>query len=148
MAIFPEKKLETYWDYYEKYITPKLIEIDIMFKTGTEILTKSLTARLLDLLENEVEDIMAQKDITEINQSKFFEIMEDGSSELCEMFKNEVRCGMPYQYHMEDVAFIYGLDIGSVALAFSENKITEAVSKELAEVFSRIPIRSAYRLFK
>ncbi len=147
MDILPKNKLKTYLDFYEKFIAPKLMEIDIIFKTKTKTITISKAAELLNLSELEVRKIIEERDIKKIDQMGFFEIMEHGSSEICVMFKNEVTCGMPFLYNMEDVSFIYGLDIGTVVLAFRENKITEASSMELKKIFSYIPLKNAYRLF-
>ena len=69
-------------------------------------------------------------------------IMKKGSSPVCQMFARELKCGTPHFYSVENISYIYNLDIMTVmdaAKKMGVNFFTSAMKKHL---FQLIPHQS------
>ena len=128
----------SYLEYYAYCIRPKLKEIDLFIKTSLKGLSVSETANILNLTEQEVKGIMEKEGIESISRLAFFKIMENGSSDICRLFKREIEIGSPYVYSKEDISYIYNIDIGTIENVCNVLEITEITPFTLPDVFAEI----------
>lgn len=111
-----QEKQEISEIYFNK-IMPKIKEIDIVLKEKKVISFKD-TAKLLDIEETELLQIMKRINIKKIEPHNFLNLMLNGSSFICQILKREIECGSPYFYSPEEIAYIYNLDKSKVLKAF------------------------------
>ena len=130
----------SYLEYYAYCIRPKLKEIDLFIKTKPKRLSVSATANILNLTEQEVKEIMKKEHISSINRFAFFKIMENGSSDICRLFKREIESGSPYVYSKEDISYIYNIDIETIENACNLLEITEITPFTLPDIFAQIAL--------
>ena len=132
-------KPRNFYDIYTWQISAKLKRIDIYIKTNMKGISASKAAALLEISEQEVRHIMELLSIKKIHIKNFFEIMQRGSSELCRYMMREAILGFPHVYTMNEVAYIYGLDIDDVFEASRITGIKEATAATLPVLFCHIP---------
>ena len=130
----------SYLEYYAYCIRPKLKEIDLFIKTKSKKLSVSETSNILNLTEREVKDIMKKEGINSISRSDFFKIMENGSSDICRLFKREIESGSPHVYSKEDISYIYNIDINTIEAVCNSLDITEITPFTLPDVFAQIAL--------
>lgn len=131
---------KSFLDVYKSEIAPKLREIDILIKTLDGPLGKPSVCRILQISKNELDKIMEANDIKEIDRLTFFTIMQNGSSEICGLFRREVESGSPYTYEKDKIAYIYNLKTEDVSNACEKLGIVEATPFTLPLLFSLIPV--------
>jgi len=110
-------KTRNFWDSYLVDAAPKLTEIDLLIKTSDSPYNISVVSDLLYISENEIVGIMEGMNISEIDRSAFFRIMENGSSDICGLYRREVECGSPDIYSADMVSYIYGIEPDAVRSA-------------------------------
>ncbi len=130
----------TFLEYYVTVIRPQLMEIDLLIKTSCKRLPVSEAANALCLTNDEVKQIMQNQHIKAINRRNFFKIMEQGSSNICKLFKREVESGSPHIYSRENISYIYGLELSEVNKVCDKLKIKEITPFTLPDVFSEIHV--------
>ena len=130
----------SYLEYYAYCIRPKLKEIDLFIKTKPKKLSVSETANILNLTEQEVKGIMEKENINSVNKFAFFKIMENGSSDICRLFKREIESGSPHVYSKEDISYIYDIDIETIEDVCNLLEITEITPFTLPDVFAQIAL--------
>lgn len=134
-----QKKPKNYWELYNQTYAPKFQEIDITLKAEPTSITVDKVCRLLSLSTKEVEGIIAKNKITALNPRTFIEIMRNGSSEICRLFKRQISCGVWDNYTPWQISYIYDIDIDIVLSAVSP-KEKSLDSEELKLVLSKIPV--------
>lgn len=128
----------SYLDKYNETIAPKLREIDIFLKTKPRALTVKSISNLLYIPEREVLDIINHYNIKALNSCSFFEIMKNGSSDICQLFNRELKRGIPKILTPVDISYIYDIDIDTVLEACKEIGIVEYNHMTLKLLFSNI----------
>ncbi|MDL2248746.1 hypothetical protein LJB89_03530 [Tyzzerella sp. OttesenSCG-928-J15] len=134
----PQYMTHSYLEYYVSHIKPVINKLDIAIKTRQRLKNKDL-AEILGLEETEIEEIRQKHNIKHINRTTILEIIENGSSAICEMFRRELETGSPFTYTAEQIAFIYGLDEETVINVCKELNISEITWQSMPDVFRTIP---------
>ena len=127
-----------FYDVYVWQISTKLKRIDLFLQTSKEVRTKD-AARLLEITKDEVRRIMEEEGFEKINRKNFLKIMRRGSSEICGYVYRESERSSPVVYTMDDIAYIYGLNIEDVNKASSITGIRQATAYTLPKLFCHIP---------
>lgn len=131
---------KSFLDVYQNEIAPKLRQIDLTIKTLDKPLSRPAVCKLLGISRHELNDIMEQNKINQIDKLSFFTVMQNGTSEICKLFRREIECGSPYTYEREKIAYIYNLKADDVNSACEKLGIIEATPFTLPVLFSQIPI--------
>ncbi|MDE6357647.1 MAG: hypothetical protein K2L15_03550 [Eubacteriales bacterium] len=111
------EKQEVIADIYFNEIMPKIKEIDTILKERKTILFED-AAKLLEIEETELLEIMRKINIKKIKPENFLLVMLNGSSFICQILKREIECGSPYFYSPKEISYIYNLDEKKVLNAF------------------------------
>ena len=130
----------SYWEFFQKYFSPLIKEMDILLKSIDEPVPVKEAARVLTLTPESVEEIMAREGINEIDQEGFFRIAMYGDSSLCRMLQRECMCGTPEKYSPSHIAYIYGLQdkhVASVCREYGYND-DEITARDLPKLLSKI----------
>lgn len=130
----------SYWEFFRKYYTPLLQEVDLLLKTIESPVSVSCAARTLALRPETVEEIMAKEGIQQIDQEGFLRIAMRGDSSLCRLLQRESSCGSPDSYSPAHIAYIYGLQDKHVAAVCQANGYEEVPAKALPELLDKIYI--------
>lgn len=130
---------KSFFDYYSSKISPKFCDIDIYLRSGEEMNLEDVSD-LLSISENELKNIMNEKNIYFIDKGNFLEIMLLGSSYICQLYRREVECGSPILYTPEQISYIFDLDIYIILQICKELDIKEASSIILPKIFSKIAV--------
>jgi len=133
-------KPQNFYDVYCWYISAKLKKIDLFLKTSWRGIGAETTARLLGISSGEVRDIMKDEGIQRIDRTNFYQIMRRGSSDICRYIYREAQLDYPVTYTMEDIAYIYDLNINDVIRASEATGIYEATALTLPCLFYHIPV--------
>lgn len=131
----------SFLEFYEGSISPKLCEIDLYVKTCETTMDPFNVAEILYITHKELAKIMIVKNITTITANNFFDIMVSGSSYICKLFYREKECGFPYTYTVEQISYIYDLNIKTImdiCVKLNINKITNSC---LPLIFNEINIK-------
>lgn len=136
--MYTKINVESYLDYYNKTIAPKLKEIDIFIKTSTLPLNQEKMSKLLYISQNELQQIIISHSINLLEKQSFFDIMKHGSSEICQLFSRELQCGIPKIYTPHNISYIYNIDIDTILDACKNIGIVEFNSFTLKLLFSEI----------
>jgi len=131
---------EDYLDFYRQRVCSTLSEIDIFIKSSEDEMDVFDVAECLNISVDEVHRIMDLKNMEIINKSSFFEIMEEGSSYICGLYKREKECGSPFFYTKEQVAYIYELNVETISEICSDLGIDKITQSALSLVFSKIAL--------
>jgi len=134
------KTMFSYLEYYAYCIRPRLKEIDLFVKTSKRSISISDAASILMLNSQEVIGIMKKEGIKLINRKAFFKIMENGSSDICRLFRREIERKSPHIYSIEDISYIYDIDLEKIKNVCSLLKIKEITPYTLPDVFAQIAI--------
>jgi len=134
--------MKTFMDQYIEQIEPKLKAIDLFLKTEMPPYCPKKTAKLLHISKDELETIMTEEHISNITTQTLFQIMKKGSSSICRMFARELERGIPRFYSVEDISYIYNLDICSVIDASKEMGLSCFTEPMLKTLFQHIPLHS------
>lgn len=134
--------MKTYLDHYQETIEPQLKKIDLFIKTQETPYPLDKVAELLQISKNELETIMSEEQITSICNLNFFIVMKKGSSAVCQMFARELNCGTPHLYTIENISYIYNLEISKVVDASQKMGIKFFTSSLKKHLFQLIPHQS------
>lgn len=129
---------KTYHDLYQEIYYDKITAIDLAIKEGLEELQVDEIAKLLYISELEVKEIIQKCQIDKINLFTFFQILLQGSSEICSMLKKELQCGSPLEYCLEDIAFIYDISLETLREAAEKYGKYLIPSSELQGFFKHV----------
>ncbi|MFP4697437.1 MAG: hypothetical protein ACLFMO_01900 [Eubacteriales bacterium] len=135
--------MNTFQDYYQANISPKLKEIDLFFKTKEQPekdIPFNVVSELLDIKEGEVRKISSKYNLDYINKANFFIIMREGSSEICKLFNRQLSCGLSSSFTPKDISYIYQIPIDIIKKAMIESEIHNITPKNLDTLFSYIYI--------
>ena len=130
----------SYWEFFQKYYTPLLKEMDLTLKTLEAPVSVTETARILAMRPETVEEIMCKEEIKQIDQEGFLRIVMHGNSSLCRLLQRECNCGSPEWYSPSHIAYIYGLQDKHVESVCRESGYTEVPAQKLPELLSKIYI--------
>ena len=131
---YSKMKCDNFWEKYTSEISPKLEEIDIYMRSGTDYYDADEVSRLLYIPKEEVKSIMEKENLKRLDKNTFFVIMKKGSSKLCTMFSRELSLGIPSSYTPDDISYIYDLDIEKVLKAckrIGKSSFTVCAPREL-----------------
>ena len=140
MRIQTYVKPQNFYDVYCWQISARLKKIDLFLKTSWRGIGAETAARLLDISAQEVRYIMKDEGIHRIDRSNFYILMRRGSSDICQYVNRETELDFPATYTMEDIAYIYDLNIDDVIRAAEVTGIHEATAFTLPYLFYHIPI--------
>lgn len=129
---------KNYWEFYKKDIRPKLMEIDVFFKSVDGSADIDELASILSIPKQEILDTMKKNKLDVIDRSTLHVVMENGSSEICKLFRREIECGSPFTYTIENIAYIYNISIEKIKRACDELGIKEATAYTLPMIFSHV----------
>ena len=93
----------------------------------------------MDIDPEEIHRIMKEEKIPRLTQSNILCVIRRGSSEICRLISREAELSSPHTYTMDDIAYIYGLDIDDVHRASGITGIHEATAVTLPQLFFHIP---------
>ncbi|MCL2835758.1 MAG: hypothetical protein FWE00_03395 [Defluviitaleaceae bacterium] len=94
----------------------------------------------MGISECEVRSIMKEEKITRLDRDNFCTVMKRGSSDICQYINREAELCAPPTYTMDDIAYIYGLNIEDVIKAGDITGIHEATALTLPCLFYHIPV--------
>ncbi len=134
--------MKTYLEQYQKQIEPQLHAIDLFIKTNNPPYALKESAKILGLSEHEVQKIMKEENISYICRHSFFIIMNKGSSPVCQIFARELKCGTPHVYSVENISYIYDLNILDVMDAAKKMGVTTFTTPMTKNLFQLIPHQS------
>ena len=105
---------KSYFDMYQSLISPQLKEIDIFIKCQQAPYSVKAIAKLLQISQEEVMQIMQEQNIIFLDKGGLIRIMKAGSSDICRMFSRILKSGIPKKYLPNDISYIYNIDIDKV----------------------------------
>ena len=132
-------KPRNFYDFYMWNISVKLQKIDLLLKTSWRGISLSSAARALDVSSEEISRIMRDESIKRIDRDNFYRVMRRGSSGICRYVRREDELCRPLTYTLEEIAYIYDLNIEDVNRASEITGITEATALTLPCLFYHIP---------
>ena len=132
------EKYQSYLEYYIDNIKPVLNELDIALKCRSRLTNKEI-AKILNVPEEEIIYIRKIHSLGAINRESLIKIMQEGSSNICRLFQREVEVGSPFTYTREQLAYVYGLNVGLVNCACEQLNIKEVTWQSMPEVFGSLP---------
>ncbi|MCL1935879.1 MAG: hypothetical protein FWF57_05845 [Defluviitaleaceae bacterium] len=133
------KYFKTFFEFYKMKISPKFGDIDIYLKNEEELDIKEIS-ELLYITEEEIKNLMKLRKIKKINRDNFLEIMINGSSYICQLYRREVECGCPDTYTSNQISYIYDLDNLVVEKIFDKLHLKKINQNMLPEILERISV--------
>lgn len=124
--------MKTFLDYYQQKIQPQIAEIDIFLRAEEMPYDSEAARRLLQLPKAEWERLTAG--VAYLTKGIFLEIMQQGTSPLCGMFRRAVECNLPKAYTPEEVAYIFALPTESVRQAAGGILTDDALPQIFAQI--------------
>ena len=128
----------SYLEIYQTEIAPYLKKLDVMLKADKPPFTLKETSQALSIPEAEVRNIMNRRQIKRIGRREFLEIMKEGSSSICRLYRREMDLGSPYVYTREEVAYIYELPLEVVCQVCDELGIQKLTAITLPDLFGHV----------
>ncbi|MDD3394716.1 MAG: hypothetical protein EOM28_11150 [Clostridia bacterium] len=101
--------MQTFLEYYQREIQPKIAAIDIYLKTELQPYPKAEVSKLLCLSTTELTTILEQEKLAIITKGTFLHLMQIAPSPFCKMFRREVSHGMSASYSVQEISYIYDL---------------------------------------
>ncbi|MCT4542063.1 MAG: hypothetical protein N4A63_00830 [Vallitalea sp.] len=133
--------MNTYLEYFNNTLSPKLQKIDLYLKTEEKkIIDIDTVSDLLELSHSEIKKIIRNNDIDNITKHSFIIIMYYGSSDICKLFSREINSKVPNHYSASDISYIYQIPYENVLRAIEEASIRNITSKNINKLFSYIYI--------
>ena len=132
--------MQTFLDYYEQEIQPQIAAIDIFLKSEEPPYDSDIAGELLGISPEEWQDILQRNKIVFITRGIFFQLMKQGKSPLCGMFRRATELYLPEAYTPEVIAYIFGLPIEPVRKAAEELGQVTFTEKMLPQIFSMISL--------
>ena len=137
----PARPGTSFYDTYVYEICPKLQEIDLLIKTSEDEIAIGDAAYALSIPVAEVEEIMRHRHLSCICRDNFVQIMEEGSSQICALYRREKKCGSPFLYSRENISYIYNIDIDTINQVCDALNIQEMTWYMLPIVFKRVQVK-------
>lgn len=137
--------MDTFQNYYQINIAPKLKKIDLFFKTEdykTAPITVDVISELLDLDAEEIQSILKKHHLKEVTKINFFLIMRDGSSDICKLFRRQLSTGLNDTYTPQEIAYIYEIPEDIINKAMFESGLHTISVQNLDQLFSYIYIEA------
>lgn len=139
--------MQTFLEFYQREIQPRIAEIDIFLKTEPQPYELGQVAQLLCLTTTELSNILEQEKLAIITKGTFLHLMQISPSPFCKMFRREVSCGMSAQYSVQEISYIYDLALKDVEAAAEKIGKKRFSSSDLPHLFGEIFISDKqYRL--
>jgi len=139
--------MQTFLEFYQREIQPKIAAIDIFLKTELQPYELGQVADLLCLSTTELSKIMEQEKFAIITKGTFLHLMQISPSPLCKMFRREVSRGMSAEYSLQEISYIYDLKLKDVEVAAEKVGKSRFSTAELPLLFGEIFISDKqYRL--
>lgn len=132
--------MQTYFEYYEKEIAPRIKAIDVFLKTEPQPYDIADVARLLMISKEELVQLAEEKKIEFLSKGTFLFFLLKADSPICNLITREQNIGSPQIYTVEDIAYIYHLEQEDVKTAAEEMGQFQFLSSELLELFRYITI--------
>ena len=139
--------MQTFLDYYEKEIQPQIAAIDIFLKTEEPPYDGDIVGALLEIPSEEWQQLLREEKISFITKGVFFQLMKQGSSHLCGMFRRATELYLPEVYTPEVIAYIFDLPIEAVRKTAKEMGQTTFTEAMLPQLFSKISLAETRFLF-
>ena len=139
--------MQTFLDFYQREIQPKIAAIDIFLKTEPQPYEQEQVSKLLSLSTEELTEILEKEKLAVLTKGTFFHLMQIAPSTICKMFRREISCGLAATYSPKDISYIYDLSLKDVQEAAEKLGKTQFSSAELPLLFGEIFISDKqYRL--
>ena len=129
---------QTYLEYYISHLKPAISSLDVAIKCNSRLNNKEI-AGILGISEEEIKQIRERHSLKAINQNTLLKIMEEGSSNICKIFKRELETGSPFTYTREQFAYIYGFDTTIINDVCDRLNIYELTWQNMPVVFGHLP---------
>jgi len=126
----------SYWEFFKQNYTPKLKEVDLLIKTMDGALSIEEASRILQMSDNLIKKIMAEKNIKLIDKDGLLNLIMHGNSPLCGLLQREFSRGSPSMYSSDDIAYIYGLQKENVERVCQTN--AKIPAKDLPKALDKI----------
>ncbi len=131
--------MNTYLDYFNTYLSPKLQKIDLFLKIHEKnYIDPAKVVSLLDITHSEINTVMHLNELDHISKHSFFIIMYNGSSDICQLFSREISRKMPNAYSPLDISYIYQIPYDHVLEAAEKARIDSITTDNLNDLFSYI----------
>lgn len=101
--------MQTFLEYYQREIQPKIAAIDIYLKTESQPYSEAEISKLLCLSITELTTILEQEKLAIITKGTLLHLMQIAPSPFCKMFHREVSHGMSASYSVQEISYIYDL---------------------------------------
>ena len=132
--------MQTFLDYYEQEIQPQIAAIDIFLKSEEPPYDSDIVGELLEIPPSEWQQLLQEEQITFITRGIFFQLMKQGNSPLCGMFRRATELYLPEAYTAEVIAYIFCLPIEPVRKAAEELGQKTFTDEMLPQMFSKISL--------
>jgi len=119
-------------------VSARLQAIDILLKTCVNTVPLTEAATVLNVSKDEIKVVMRNLGIIRLTKKNFHEIMRRGSSYICKTLNRYAELNYPHVYTLEQVAYIYNLDINDVYQAAEIAGVREATEVTLPLLFYHI----------
>lgn len=130
--------MQTYLERYDTLIAPKLQELDLFLKTTEPPYAVDDIAICLDSSAEEIQGLLRQLGVGLPTKGVFLYLMQLVKSPICTLLQRELACGMPPTYSIEEIAYIYDLELEKVAEAAKKLGMEHFTKRELPKLFSQI----------
>ena len=142
--IAPHMVHTSFYAIYRQYYAPQFMEIDIMLKAMEAPLGVAETARMLQITEAAVRDILADESVKELDKPGFLTVMSLGESAVCALYRRELTRGRKPAYSPSDIAYIYGLQEDHVRGIFEKLSLRDIPARDVPWLLDQIPMFLLY----
>jgi len=130
----------TFFDVYDTCVRVRLEAIDIFLREAETPYAPADVAELLAIAPRDLSAWLQDAEVKKIDRAAFFQILQGGTSYICQLYRRVVERGAPVVHTRDDIAYIYGLAPEAVHRACDALGIREATALLLPKVFAHIPI--------
>lgn len=139
--------MQTYLEYYQQEIQPRIRRIDLFLKTEEPPYELDAVAELLELSLEEVTRWMQTERVVFLTKRGFLRLLQGGSSSLCRLFRRAISCGLPQSYTPQEIAYIFGLSLPAVQQALEKIGKDCCQEEEFPALFQQIRVAEKRSLF-
>lgn len=132
--------MQTYIEYYEQEIIPRIKEMDVFLKTASQPYAIEDVRRLLLMKPEEIQQEMEEEKLILLTKGTFLYLLQIGDSPICRLMQREIQLGISGAYSIADIAYIYQLPFAEVAEAARKAGQTEFWTSELRLLFEHIKL--------
>ncbi|WP_317855804.1 hypothetical protein [Chakrabartyella piscis] len=130
--------MQTYLEQYDTFIAPKLQELDLFLKTTEPPYAVGDIAICLDSSDEEIQSLLQKFGFGLPTKGVFLYLIQLVKSPICKLIQREIACGMPPTYTIEEISYIYDLEIEKVQVAAQNIGKETFTKKDLVHLFSYI----------